>query len=176
MYFVTVLLGLPESIGNKLMITMVLVSFLFYPVVNYLSNRIGKKILVVFSLFLLSLVFLGIYFLGKNSIGHELQIYILISVAAIPLATLNILPNAILAEIIEKDSEETNSNKEGIYFAVRYFFVKIAQTFGIALFAMFLLYGKDVGHDMGIRLNGILGFVLCFLAALIFTRFKEEKR
>ncbi|MGZ4157953.1 MAG: MFS transporter, partial [Bacteroidia bacterium] len=71
---------------------------------------------------------------------------------------------------------ETGSNKEGIYYAVRYFFVKIAQTFGMSLFAMFLLYGKDVGNDFGIRLNGILGFVLCFLAALIFTRFKEEKR
>ena len=176
MYFVTVLLGLPETIGNKLMITMVLVSFLFYPVVNYLSKKVGKKILVVVSLLLLSIVFLGIYFLGKNSIDHELQIYVLISVAAIPLASLNILPNAILAEIIEKDSEDTNSNKEGIYFAVRYFFVKIAQTFGIALFAMFLLYGKDVGDDFGIRLNGILGFVLCFLAAIIFTRFKEEKK
>jgi len=35
--------------------------------------------------------------------NHELQIYLLIAVAAVPLASLNILPNAILAEIIEKD-------------------------------------------------------------------------
>jgi GPH family glycoside/pentoside/hexuronide:cation symporter len=96
--------------------------------------------------------------------------------ASIPLASLNILPNAILAEIIEKDTLDTASNKEGIYFAVRYFFVKIAQTFGMALFAMFLLYGKDVGNDLGIRLSGILGFVLCLTAALIFTRFKEKGR
>ena len=105
----------------------------------------------------------------------EAQIYLLIAFAAIPLASLNILPNAILAEIIEKDSLETKENKEAIYFAVRYFFVKIAQTFGIALFAMFLIYGKDVGNDFGIRLNGILGFVLCLLAAIIFTSFKETK-
>ena len=104
------------------------------------------------------------------------KIYSLIILAAIPLASLNILPNAILAEIIEKDTLDTNTNKEGIYFAVRYFFVKIAQTFGIALFAMFLLYGKDVGNDFGIRLTGILGFVLCLLAAIIFTRFKELKK
>ena len=91
------------------------------------------------------------------------------------MASLNILPNAILAEIIEKDTIDTQTNKEGIYFAVRYFFVKIAQTFGIALFAMFLLYGKDVGNDYGIRLSGLLGFVLCLLAAIIFTRFKEKR-
>jgi GPH family glycoside/pentoside/hexuronide:cation symporter len=154
---------------------MVLVSFLFYPVVNYLAKKVGKKRIVIVSLLLLSFVFLGIYFLGKTTINPQAQIYFLIAFAAIPLASLNILPNAILAEIIEKDSIETNENKEAIYFAVRYFFVKIAQTFGIALFAMFLIYGKDVGNDFGIRLNGILGFILCLIAALIFTKFKEEK-
>jgi len=176
MYFVTVLLGLHESIGNKLMITMVLVSFIFYPIVNYLAKKIGKKIIVLISLGLLSLIFLGIYFLGKFPASAEIQIYTLIALAAIPLASLNILPNAILAEIIEKDTQETKENKEAIYFAVRYFFVKIAQTFGIALFAMLLINGKDVGNDLGIRLNGILGFGLCFLAAIIFTRFKETKK
>ena len=176
LYFVTVLLQLPETLGNKLMITMVLVSFIFYPIVNYFSKKIGKKVIVIVSFLLLSMVFLGIYFLGKGNVNPELQIYSLIILAAIPLASLNILPNAILAEIIEKDTLDTNTNKEGIYFAVRYFFVKIAQTFGIALFAMFLLYGKDVGNDFGIRLTGILGFVLCLLAAIIFTRFKELKK
>jgi len=175
LYFVTVLLQLPESIGNKLMITMVLVSFLFYPITNYLSKKVGKKIIVIVSLFLLSGIFLGIYFLGKTTIDPTVQIYSLIALAAIPLASLNILPNAILAEIIEKDIEDTGENKEAIFFAVRYFFVKIAQTVGIALFAMFLIYGKDVGNDFGIRLNGLLGFVLCIIAGLVFTRFKEKK-
>lgn len=175
LFFLKVLLQLPEDLGNKLMITMVLVSFVFYPVVNYLAKKIGKKRIVAVSLLLLSGIFLGIYFLGKFPLGPEKQIFLLIGLAAIPLASLNILPNAILAEIIEKDSRETGENKEAIYFAVRYFFVKIAQTFGIALFSMFLIYGKDVGDDFGIRLNGLLGFGLCFLAALIFLRFREEK-
>lgn len=174
MYFVTVLLGLKETIGNKLMITMVIVSFLFYPIVNYLSKKWGKKIIVILSLFLLSAVFLGVYFLGKNSFDPELQMYVLIIAAAPPFASLNILPNAILAEVIEEDSRRTGENKEGIYFAVRYFFVKIAQTVGIALFSMFLIYGKDPGNDLGIRLNGVSGFLLCFLAGIIFMRFKDK--
>jgi len=176
MYFITVLLGLNESIGNKLMITMVLVSFLFYSVTNYLAGRLGKKRIVVFSLVLLALVFLGIWFLGPHiPLQPEAQIFLLIGLAAIPLASLNILPNAIIAEIIEKDNLETGENKEAIYFAVRYFFVKIAQTVGIGLFAMSLLYGKDPGNDLGVRLNGLMGFGLCFLAAIIFLRFKETR-
>ncbi len=175
MFFVTVLLPLNEKIGNKLMMTMVVVSLLFYPITTYFANKIGKKRIVLFCLTLLGIIFLGIYFLGKNSIDPEVQIFSLIGFAAIPLAALNILPNAILAEIIEKDSKETGQNKEAVYYAVKYFFVKIAQTFGIALFSMLLNYGKDVGNDLGVRLNGILGFSLCILAALIFTRFKEVK-
>lgn len=174
MYFVTVLLELPESTGNKLMIRMVLVSFIFYPVTNYLARKIGKKIIVIVALFLLAGVFLGVYFLGKSTMDPLAQIYLLITCAAVPFAALNILPNAILAEIIEKDVEETGDNKEAIYFAVRYFFVKIAQTFGIALFSMLLIYGKDVGNDAGIRMNGLLGFGLCVVAALVFTRFREK--
>lgn len=172
-YFVTILLKLPETIGNRLMAILILVSLFFYPLINYLAVRIGKKRIVVFSFFILALVFAGIFFLGKVDLGAKVQIYLLIGLAAIPVASLNILPNAILAEIIDKDSRETGSNKEAIYFAVTYFFVKIAQTFGISMFAMFLIYGKDVGHDFGIRMNGILGFILCILAALIFSAFRE---
>lgn len=175
MYFVTVLLGLEESIGNLLMITMVLVSFVFYPITNWAARKFGKKKIVFVSLLLLSGIFFGIYLLGKFPFDPKVQIFSLIALAAIPLASLNILPNAILAEVIDKDSEETGQSKEAIYFAVRYFFVKIAQTIGIALFSMFLLYGKDPGNDFGVRLNGLLGCGLCLLAAVIFTRFKEVK-
>jgi GPH family glycoside/pentoside/hexuronide:cation symporter len=175
LYFVTVLLQLPETIGNKLIIGMVLLSFIFYPVVSILSKKIGKKPIVVVSLLLLAAVFAGIYFLGKPDIDARVQIYSLVILAAIPVASLNILPVAILAEVIAEDTRKTGANKEAIYFAVRYFFVKIAQTVGIALFAIFLIHGKDVGHDFGIRLNGLLGFILCLVAALVFLGFKEVR-
>lgn len=175
MYYVTVLLQLPESIGNRLMITMVLVSLVFYPIINKLVQKTGKKKPVVWSFAFLALLFLVISFLGKIPLSSELQIYLLVIFVAIPLAVLNILPVAILADVIAADSLNTGENKEAIFFAVRYFFVKIAQTLGIALFAMFLIYGKDVGNDLGIRLNGVLGCVLCVLASLVFTRFNEVK-
>lgn len=174
-YFITILLQLPKTMGNAIMAVMVLVSFIFYPVVNKTVRRTGKKIIVIASLLLLACVFGGVYFLGKPDIGARVQIYCLVCVAAIPFASLNILPAAILAEIIAKDRKETGTNKEALFFAVRYFFVKIAQTVGVALFSMMLIYGKDVGHDFGIRLNGVVGFVLCTVAAILFIGFKEVK-
>jgi GPH family glycoside/pentoside/hexuronide:cation symporter len=174
-YFVTVLCGLPESIGVVLVGTMVGVSLLFYPIVNMLAKKIGKKPIVIFAFFLLGCAFLSIYFLGKFPIPPKTQLFLLVILAAFPLAALGILPPAILADIAQEDALATGENKEGLFFAVKYFSVKLGQTFGIGLFATLTLYGKDPGHDYGLRLNGIFGAVLCILAMVIFSRFKEKK-
>jgi GPH family glycoside/pentoside/hexuronide:cation symporter len=175
LYFVTVLLGLPESIGGALMGAMVVLSLAFYPLINHLSKKIGKKPLVLFSFGLLSLIFIAIYFLGKFPMSAYLQVYALVLCASFPLAALGILPNAILAEIAQDDAEKTGENREGMFFAVKYLFVKMGQTLGIALFAFLTVYGKDPGHDYGLRLNGVCGFALCLMALLFFSRFREKK-
>jgi GPH family glycoside/pentoside/hexuronide:cation symporter len=175
LYFVTVLLDLPESMGGALMGAMVVLSLVFYPLINYLSKRIGKKPLVIFSFALMSLIFVAIYFLGKFPFSSYVQVYALVLCAAFPLAALGILPNAILAEIAQDDAIKTGENREGMFFAVKYLFVKMGQTLGIALFAFLTVYGKDPGHDHGLRLNGICGFVLCLGALIFFSRFKEKR-
>jgi GPH family glycoside/pentoside/hexuronide:cation symporter len=123
----------------------------------------------------MSLIFVAIYFLGKFPFSPKVQVYSLVLSAAFPLASLGILPNAILAEIAQKDAIDTGENREGMFFAVKYLFVKLGQTMGIALFAFLTIYGKDPGNDLGLRLNGICGFVLCLVAFTFFTRFREKK-
>jgi GPH family glycoside/pentoside/hexuronide:cation symporter len=161
--------------GGILMGSMVLFSLVFYPVVNYLSKKIGKKTIVLFSFSMLSLIFMAIFFLGKFPFPPKVQIYILVLSASFPLASLGILPNAILAEIAQSEALRTGENREGMFFAVKYLFVKLGQTLGIALFAFLTVYGKDPGHDYGLRLNGICGCMLCLLAIVFFSRFREQK-
>ncbi|MCX2431520.1 MFS transporter [Pedobacter sp. GR22-10] len=175
LFFCTVLLGLPESEGGKFMGTMVIASLLFYPLITFGSAKIGKKPFVLLGFGILCLIFVTIYFLGKLPFGPYTQIYLLVLSASFPLAALGILPTAILADIAQKDTLETGENHEGMFFAVKYLFVKLGQTLGIAIFAMLTIYGKDPGNDFGLRLNGIVGFGLCLLALLFFSRFKEEK-
>jgi GPH family glycoside/pentoside/hexuronide:cation symporter len=175
LFFVTVLLRLPESEGGLLMGVMVLSSLVFYPLINVVAARWGKKPLVLLSFAILSLIFVAIYFLGHFPASAHVQIYCLVIAASFPLAALGILPNAILAEIAQLDAEETGENREGMFFAVKYFFVKMGQTLGIALFAFLTIYGKDPGNDHGLRLNGLCGFVLCVLAFGFFSRFREKR-
>jgi GPH family glycoside/pentoside/hexuronide:cation symporter len=176
LFFVTVLLRLPASIGGLLMAVMVLVSLLFYPLINYLAKRFGKKRIILFSFAIMGLIFMAIYFLGRFKISPELQIYALVLCASFPLASLGILPNAIIAEIAEKDADDTGENREGMFYAVRYLFVKLGQTLGIALFTFLTIYGEDPGNDYGLRLNGVCGFALCLLAIIFFSRFHEQKQ
>ncbi|OCX54159.1 MFS transporter [Mucilaginibacter sp. PPCGB 2223] len=175
LYFVTVLLKLDQSEGGPLVGLMVVVSVMFYPLVNIITARFGKKPLVIISFGLLSLIFVTIYFLGKLPFSAHAQIYAMVIFAAFPLASLGILPNAILAEIAEQDAKKTGENREGMFFAVKYLFVKLGQTIGSALFLYLTIYGRDIGNDKGLRLNGICGFVLCILAMLFFSRFREAK-
>lgn len=175
LYFVTVLLKLPESNGGMFMGIMVVLSLLFYPFINYGARRFGRKALVLAAFAVLSLIFVTIYFLGRLPFTPVMQMMILVVCASFPLASLGILPNAILADIAQKDTEETGENHEGMFFAVKYLFVKLGQTLGIAVFAMLTIYGKDPGNDFGLRLNGVVGFVLCIFALLFFSRFKEDK-
>jgi GPH family glycoside/pentoside/hexuronide:cation symporter len=175
LYFVTVLLSLPESIGGALMGAMVILSLVFYPLINHLSNSIGKKPLVLFSFALLSLIFVAMYFLGKFPVSPYVQAYALVLCTSFPLAALGILPNAILAEIAQEDAKMTGENREGMFFAVKYLFVKMGQTLGIAAFAFLTVYGKDPGHDYGLRLSGVCGFTLCLTALIFFSRFKEKR-
>jgi GPH family glycoside/pentoside/hexuronide:cation symporter len=60
-----------------------------------------------------------------------------------------------------------------MYFAARTLAQKFGQTFGVLIFAMMTTFGKDIGNDTGIRLSGVVGFILCFLAGVIFLRYQE---
>jgi tetrahydromethanopterin S-methyltransferase subunit G len=42
------------------------------------------------------------------------------------------------------------------------------------IFAMATTLGRDVGDDLGIRLSGVIGFVLCLAAAVVFSRYDEK--
>ncbi|WP_295801330.1 MFS transporter [Mucilaginibacter sp.] len=175
LFFITVLVPLDASMGGLLMGIMVIASLCHYPLINYISKKKGKKPLVLFSFGLLALIFAMIFFLGKTPLSPEVQVYVLVICASFPLAALGILPNAILAEIAEKDAADSGENHEGMFFAVKYLFVKLGQTLGMALFAFLTVFGTAPGHDFGLRLNGICGFVLCLIAFLFFTRFREKK-
>jgi glycoside/pentoside/hexuronide:cation symporter, GPH family len=176
LYYVTVLAGENESLGVVLMGTMVGVSLFFYPLMGILSKRFGKKKIVILAFFVLAAVCASVYGLGKYPCSPKLQLFLFVGLAAFPLAALGILPPAILGDIAAEDSAKTGENREGLFFAVKFFVVKLGQTLGIAVFSILTLWGKDPGDDLGLRLSGIIVAVLCLAAAAVFANFNEKRR
>lgn len=173
LYYVKAMLLLPEATGTLLMGLMVVVTLAFYPVVNYLEKRVSKKKMIVVSFFAMVVVFVSIFWLGKYPASPMLQAVVLMIIFGVPDSFLGILPNTVVADIAEADAKATGQNKEGMYFGMRALFQKFGQTMGIMIFAMLTLYGKDPGNDFGLRLSGMVGAVLCFIAGVVYLRYRE---
>ena len=174
LFYVTVLLEQEETLASFLLTVLVLASFVFYPVVNIVAKKTGKKGLMVVAFAWMALVFAGVPTLGNLPIDATAQGYGLVLLLSVPLAILGVLPNAVLADIADSDARDTGEAREGMFFAARTLMQKVGQTAGVVIFAMATTLGRDVGDDLGIRLSGVIGFVLCLAAAVVFSRYDEK--
>ncbi len=175
LYYITVLLGLNKELMSSLLPAMVVISFIFYPVVNILAKKVGKKILISGSFIFMSVIFFFIYFLGRLPLAETVQAWLIVIFYAIPISFLGILPNAVLADIAEHDALKTDVRQEGMFFAARTLMQKFGQTFGVLIFAALTSLGKDPGDDLGVRLSGMIGFALCLFAGLYFMKYREKQ-
>ncbi|MCB1192653.1 MAG: MFS transporter [Leptospiraceae bacterium] len=175
-YYVTILLSKEDKLSGTLFVVMGVFSFILYPIVNLLAKKVGKKPMVILGLFVFLSVFVFVFFLGFSwmPIPPIVQAYLIVIVAAIPMAILGILPNAILADIAELDGIKTGSKREGLFYAGRTFMQKAGQTIGILIFSSLLLLGRDAADPMGIRLTGPAAAIFCFLAILFFSKYDEK--
>jgi GPH family glycoside/pentoside/hexuronide:cation symporter len=173
LYYVTVLLGLPESYASRFFAMLILASFVYYPFIGKLTRRFGRKRLILASFLVFAGLFGFVFYLGRLPMAAPVQLVVMAGVASFPVAVLAILPFSLVAEMAEEAAERTGEKTEGMYFAVRTFADKIGQTLGVMVFAVFTVFGKDPGHDLGIRLSAAAGMVICLLAFIFFLRFRE---
>jgi GPH family glycoside/pentoside/hexuronide:cation symporter len=174
LFYVTVLLEREEALVSTLLAVLVVVSFLFYPAVNVMARRLGKKPMMIVAFVWMALVFLGVLWLGTLGIDPTAQAYGLIILLSVPVAVLGVLPFATLSDIAEYDARTSGESREGMFVAARTFMQKAGQTAGVLIFAMLTTLGRDVGDDLGIRLSGVAGFLLCVGAAILLTGYRAD--
>lgn len=171
-FFVVNLLGLEETMTTIYFVTMTFVSFLFYMPVNALAKKMGKKKLVVIGFISFAVVFLFSMFIGLYGISKVMQGYVMAISAAIPMAILGILPQAIVADIAQADAKLTGENRGGMFYAARTFSFKLGQAISILIFASLATIGD--GSGLGYRIALGLAVVFTLVGAVILTRYKES--
>lgn len=173
-FFVVELLNLEETMIALYFVVMTFTSFLCYIPVNALAKKIGKKKLVIVGFLAFALVFLFSMFIGLYGFSMILQGYVMAIGAAIPMAILGILPQAIVADIAQADAKETGENRGAMFYAARTFSFKLGQAVSMLIFTSLATIGTD-GSGIGYRvaLGAAVAFTL--LGAFILTKYNEKK-
>lgn len=170
-YYVTSLMGLDSSMNFVLFAGMTVISLAFYAPVNILAKRLGKKKLVAFAFFFFCLAFSVTSMCGQLGIPALAWGGAVAVLAAIPMAVLGILPQAVLADIAELDAVQTGENREGMFYAARTFSMTLGQSLAMILFSSIATLGSG---GFGYRMTAIVATVFCLLGGLVFLRYGER--
>ena len=172
-FFVVSLLGLEETMITVLFLVMTFTSFLFYMPVNILAKKIGKKTMVLGAFVFFAFAFFITSLAGLTFIPNVAYGFIIAILAAIPMAILGILPQAMVADIAQYESVESSENREGMFFAARTFAFKLGQSVSMVLFTTFATIGTATGF--GYRLALIAAIAFSLLGAFILYFYDERK-
>ena len=165
---------------STLFIIMTVSSLVFYPAVNVFSKKLGKKKLISFAFLFFSVAFIVTAGAGLFSIPAMAYGVIIAVLAAVPMAILGILPQAVVADISEEDKLATGESRQGMFYAARTFAFKMGQSLAMLLFTSIALVNSDVkkgetGYGLGYRLTAVIAAVLCLLGGLVFLKYDEKK-
>lgn len=174
-YYITVLARYKASAQGPITTVVGAITFASYPLMNIFSKRWGKKSVLRIGFVLFTLMFAAISLLGVSFIPIWLAMGLVILFAPIPQSIFGALPNAITADCAAWDRAETGEDSSAMYVAVNGFVHKLGATLATLVFTSMLLFGKDVGDDLGIRIAAIAGGVMSVLGLVIMKAYNEKK-
>ncbi len=175
-----------EQLITPASLIMLLTSMLFIPVAVKVAARIGKRNTYLIGMSIVTLACLLIFLVGHTAGIYA--VYIIMFVTGIGLSTHYVLPWAIIPDTIDYDYSLSGVRREGVYYGLWTFMIKIGQALA-GLFVGLVLgifgYLPDVAQSesslLGIRLLighntavfFILGLVLLYLYPIDKKRYVE---
>ena len=181
LYYITMLLNVPESQSFLVMITAIGVALCLFPFIVKMSKEYGKKTMLVIASVVFTVVFAFIFFadvIAAMVAGHELLLGLAMGiVVAFPFAAINILPQSCMSDIIQKDSIEHGVNREGFFSATKTFIEKIAYSLAMVVVSSVLavgaLSGESVGM-LGVKLTGVFAGFFSLVSLIFFILYDEK--
>ena len=181
LYYITMLLNVPESQSFLVMLSAIGVALCMFPMIVKFSKKYGKKTMLVIASIVFTIVFAFIFFGDKLAAlvpGNELYLGLFMGVVvAFPFAAINILPQSVMSDIIQKDSIENGVNREGIFSASKTFIEKVAYSLAMVVVSSVLAIGAPVGESvgmLGVKLTGIFAGLFSLVSLIFFTFYNEK--
>ena len=181
LYYITMLLNVPESQSFLVMLSAIGVALCLFPMIVSFSKKYGKKTMLVIASVIFTIVFAFIFFGDKLAAlveGYELLLGLFMGVVvSFPFAAINILPQSCMSDIIQKDSIENGVNREGFFSATKTFIEKIAYSLAMVVVSSVLAIGAAEGESvgmLGVKLTGVFAGVFSLLSLIFFMIYNEK--
>ncbi len=182
LYYITMLLNVPESQSFLVMLSAIAVAICLFPLIIKMSRKYNKKLSLIIASVVFTAVFGLIYFGDKIAAlapGNELFIGLAMGViVSFPFAAINILPQSVVSDIIQCDCLVNGVNREGIFSAVKTFIEKICSAIAMmgvsSILAVGALEGESVGLQ-GVKLTGVFAGIFSLLSLVIFVFYNDKK-
>ena len=181
LYYITMLLNVPESQSFLVMLSAIGVALCLFPLIVKFSKSYGKKAMLVAASVVFTVVFAFIFFGDKLAAlvaGYELFLGLFMGiVVAFPFAAINILPQSCMSDIIQKDSIENGVNREGFFSATKTFIEKIAYSLAMVVVSSVLAVGAPLGESvgmLGVKLTGVFAGVFSLVSLIFFILYNER--
>lgn len=146
-----------EDLITSAILVMLLTSMVFIPISVKLANKIGKRPVYILGMSIFSLAVIVFFFLG-----HKMDIYFAYGVmffSGMGFSSHYVMPWAIVPDTVEYDYAKTGVRREGIYYGLWTFTIKMGQALAGAFVGIILElfdYIPDVAQSetaiLGIRL------------------------
>ncbi len=171
-YYVTTLLGLEEHYATVVVVGVAVFAFLSFPTIVPITEKFGKKNLLIFAFAVYCLLFLFVSTLGLIPLPQAIIMAIIILLASFPMAVFGILPMALVSDMATEDAQKTGKFRSATFFGVKFFVMKIGLSITGLLFPTFLLLGKSTENNLGVRVAALAGFVGCLIGLILMTKVK----
>ncbi|MEW5945031.1 MAG: MFS transporter [bacterium] len=178
-FIVTEIFAKPESFTKFLMMIMGAGIIVSYVVINILSRSVEKKKLYLASVLGLGCVMPFMLFLGRTQLPVSTVTagMVFMLVLSLPVAGTQILPFAILADIIDYDEKVTGKRREAIYFSAQGFLQKLATALsGFMQGAVFGAFGHARTNPLGINLLGPIAGAIALVGFVIFLGYPIDEK
>ncbi len=175
LYYITVLALLDESVNGLLTTVIGVFTLLSYPFINKFAKKYGKRPVMVIGFILFALTFLVISLLGLGGVNPYILLGGMVFLVPFSQAAFGILPTVMSADCAAYDTYKTSEDKSGMYLAAMGFSLKLGGSIATILFTSFLLMGKDVGDDFGIRFGAIFGIGLAVIGIIAMLFYNEKE-
>ncbi len=182
LYYITMLLLVPEEQSSLVMLSAIGVALCLFPLIIRISRKYNKKAPLVAASIVFTVVFAFIYFGDRiAALAPDYALFIGLAlgvVVAFPFAAINILPQSILSDIIQQDSLESGVNREGIFSATKTFIEKCASALAMMVVSSVLAIGAGAGESvglLGVKLTGIFAGGFSLLSLVFFLLYNDKK-